>query len=148
MLQARRNEKIQERQILLYERNGKGFEHNLQSIHNIIARYINTIVRELDKEGMTQRVRLYLGKGEYDGQEYLFLDFITQINQIIANGSELNQLNIDLLGSLLNNILASTNIHQEIFKDCTKQVGLAQKELNSQIVSSNGIKGLRILRKV
>jgi hypothetical protein len=147
MLQRKPSENLYAQQIEQYEIKSEDFESKLQRIHNIVARYINVLLREINSEDITERAFLFIGKGDNDGQEHILMDFIYQLNKMIESQCELNQNNLDFLRRLITNISEIHDIHPNTIKDCVKYINLAQKDLNLQQSRTLGMRTFRTISK-
>lgn len=138
------HETSQRQELLQYEITGDGFESKLQKIHNIMARHINVVIRELYSEEMTYRAALYLGFDQQEGQEDVFLDFISQVVKMIEDQDQTEQTKLDFLRKLLNNIANLKEMSPHIITDCTKQLDLEQKDIIRKQVSIGPLRKIRV----
>jgi hypothetical protein len=126
-----------------YKVSDNTFESNLQRIHNIIARHINTVIREINCGNMTERANMYVGTDQHASEELLFLGVINQIKLMINEGTRLEQSNLDFLAVLIKIVSELTGINPELISDCTALSDKAQKNLDSRRNPSFTIKRLR-----
>jgi hypothetical protein len=143
MLNRNSSEDLQLKPINQYEINGQDFESRLQRIHNIIARHINVVIREITSEAMTNRARLYLD----GGQEFIFYNFINQISTVIESTNLSQQQKLDFTRSLIASIASLDEMSQHMIIDCKKQVNLAQKDLNNNQMNAKILKVIRLVSK-